>query len=51
MKSHIDFRSALEMGVRGFPSTLVRENGRLTTVSRGWLPLTELERTLGRWLG
>ncbi len=45
-----DFRSALEMGARGFPSTLLREDARFTTVSRGWLPLEELERTLEPWL-
>ena len=45
-----DFRSALEMGARGFPSTLLREHARFTTVSRGWLPLEELERTLEPWL-
>lgn len=45
-----DFRSALEMGTRGFPSTLLREGARLTTVGRGWLPLEDLERALTPWL-
>lgn len=45
-----DFRNAVEMGAQGFPSTLLREGSRLTTVSRGWLPLKELERTLRPWL-
>ena len=45
-----DFRSAVEMGARGFPSTLLREGARFTTVSRGWLPLEELESALAPWL-
>ena len=49
-ETHADFRSALEMGARGFPSALLREGTRLTTVSRGWLPLEDLERALAPWL-
>ncbi len=45
-----DFRNALEMGAHGFPSTLLRENGRLTIVARGWAPLGDFERALARWL-
>lgn len=45
-----DFRKALEMGAHGFPSTLVRENGQIAIVSRGWVPIEDLERGLARWL-
>jgi putative protein-disulfide isomerase len=45
-----DFRSAFEMGARGFPSTLLGEDARFTTVSRGWLSLEDLEHALTPWL-
>lgn len=45
-----DFARAREMGVHGFPSTLVRENGQLAMVSRGWAPLEDIEQALARWL-
>jgi len=45
-----DFRLAREMGVYGFPSTLVQDNGQLTTVAQGCERLEDLERALARWL-
>ena len=49
-ETRADFRHARDLGARGFPSVLVRDNGRLTMVSQGWQPLADFERALVHWL-
>lgn len=41
-----DFRQARSMGVSGFPTLLLREDDRLRTVTRGYVPLEVLEPVL-----
>lgn len=50
-ETRADFEAAREMGVHGFPTVVVRDNGTTHIVSRGWLPPEALNDQLASWLG
>jgi putative protein-disulfide isomerase len=45
-----DFARARQMGVRGFPSIVVREGERAAYLSRGYRPYADLRGALAKWL-
>lgn len=45
-----DFHKARSMGVHGFPTVVLRENGTAHTISRGWLPPEAFTDQLRPWL-
>jgi putative protein-disulfide isomerase len=45
-----DFDRARMMGVHGFPSLVIRDDGTTQTVTRGWLPPEALADQLAPWL-
>ena len=45
-----DFQKAREMGVLGFPSVTLLEDGRIKSVTRGWVPLETLEQAMRPWI-
>ncbi|MEE4376374.1 MAG: DsbA family protein [Candidatus Competibacteraceae bacterium] len=44
--THADFRLTQELGVHGFPSVLLRDADKLTSVAQGYLPYERLEPVL-----
>lgn len=49
--THADFDEARAMGVHGFPTVFVRDNGSTRAIARGWLPPEALLDQLASWLG
>ena len=48
--THADFDEARAMGIHGFPSLVIKENGSARTVTRGWLAPEALSDELAPWL-
>lgn len=50
VRTRTDFVRSRDMGISGFPSVIVRENGRAALLTRGYQPFADIGEAFENWL-